>query len=403
MMDLPRAFRFQPAVRGLAFLLAAAALVLPARPAAAEDAGGKKDSPGKLNDLAPITRRLLPMTVDGGLLKLDRDAWSRPLEGKSGDDLKSEFKALLVKQGLPEEWAARQADEMAGAADVERLFGGLQKASRSHGSSRSHGGTERSMSFRGGGLAAKLTLSKETVTIELREEEQAKRSLEVFDDGAGALRLVAAAADGSFTLVLQQATDGRFSVALVEGDAPFAGTGASYPAFYRAHRAVVEGRLLPLLTALGVGSPPTADSPAVRQAVLDRLRPPAAAERERVEEAIAQLDDANQAAREAATQQLVACGHRHRALIEATLKQPDITPEAASRLKRVLAKTVARRRAAELAEALDLAADPATLVKLLAEATEADRPAVAAALEKITGRSFGADVAAWTRWLEKRE
>ncbi len=378
--------------------LAAAALVLPVRPAPAADGDGDS-SKGRLQNVAPITRRILPLTVDQGTLRLDRDSWSRPAEGKAGEDLKAEFEAALVKQGLPKEWAARQAEEMAGASDVERLFNLLQLASRSHGSSRSHGNNERSQSFSGGGLAGTLALSSESVRIELGEEQGAKRSVEVRDDGAGTLRLSASAGDGSFLLLLHQAKGGRFSVALVEGDAPFSAAAESYPAFYRAHRAVVETRLLPLLAALGVGTPPSAESPDVRQAVLDLLRPVADAEREAVDAAIAGLDNEDHAEREAATKRLVEQGLRHRARIEAALRKPDLSPEAASRLKRVLAETLARRRAAALAETLDLAQDPATLVALLGEAPEADRPAVVAALEKATGKAFGTDAEAWKRWM----
>jgi hypothetical protein len=369
-------------------------------PAPAEEDDETGAGKGRLQDVAPVVRRLLPLTVEKGALRLDREAWSRPPEGKAAEDLKAEFEAALVKQGLPKEWAAKQADEMAGAPDAERIFNLLQVASRSHGSSRSHGGTERTMQFSGGGLAATLALSGESVRVDLREEKGAKRSVEVQDDGEGALQLRAGGGDGSFLLTLQQAKNGRFSVALVEGDAPFAAAAESYPAFYRAHREAVEKRLLPLLARLGVGAPPSAESPAVREAVLDRLRPVPEAEQEAVKQALADLDDAAQARREAATKALAALAHRHAAAIEAAAKAPAASPETQARLKRVLAEGLARRRAADLAEALGLMSDPVVLVRLLAEAKEADRPPVVAALEKATGQKLGGDVEAWTKWLE---
>jgi len=386
-------------VRMVAGLLALAA----GWPAPAEEDDGADARKGRLQDVAPVVRRLLPLTVEKGALRLDREAWSRPPEGKVAEDLKAEIEAALVKQGLPKEFAARRAEEMAGAPDAERIFNLLQVASGSHGSSRSHGGTERSMQFSGGGLAAKLALAGESVQVELREEKGAKRSVEVLDDGEGALQLRASAGDGSFLLALQQAKGGRFSVALVEGTTPFAAAAESYPAFYRAHREAVENRLLPLLARLGVGAPPSAESPAVREAVLDRLRPVPETEREAVQQALADLDDAGQAKREAATKALAALAHRHRAAIEAAAKAPGASPETQARLKRVLAEGLARTRSSDLAEALGLAEDPAILVRLLAEAKEADRPHVVTALEKATGQKLGGDVEAWKKWLADRK
>jgi hypothetical protein len=370
-------------------------------PAPAAESGGAEK--GRLQDVAPVVRRLLPLTVEKGALRLDRESWSRPPEGKAAEDLKAEFEAALVKQGMPKDWAAKQADEMAGAPDVERIFNLLQIASRSGGSSRSHGGSERSMQFSGGGLAAKLALSGESVQIELREEKGPKRSVEVFDDGEGSLQVQASGGGGRFLLALQQAKEGRFSVALVEDEKPFAASAESYPAFYRAHREAVEKRLLPLLTRLGVGTPPSAESPAVREAVLDGLRPVPEAEREAVKQALADLDDAAQAKREAATKVLAAAAHRHAAAIEEAAKAPGASPETQARLKRVQAEGLVRRRAADLAEALGLMTDPAVLVRLLGEAKEEDRPQVVAALEKATGQKLGADLEAWKTWLAERK
>jgi type II secretion system protein G len=391
-----------PANRRRALLAALALAALLARPAAAEEKDGSAPAAekGRLAELAPVIRRLIPLTVEKGALRLDREAWNRPPEGKAAEDLKAEFEAALVKQGLPKEWAARQAAEMSEAPDAERIFNLLQLASKSHGSSRSSGNNERSMQFSGGGLAAKLSIRGNAVQIELSEEKGPRRSVDVEDDGEGAFRMVAAGGDGAFLAVVHQARGGRFSVAFVEGEQPFAAAAPTFPAFYREHRGVVEQRILPLLALLGVGAPLTPENPLVREAVLSGLRPVGDGEREEAERRIRALDDADHAKREEATQFLIKNGGRHRAMLEEALKRPAVSPEASARLTRILAENVTRRRAVDLAEALKLAEDPAFLVRLLAEAKEEDRPGVAAALEKATGQKLGTDAEAWTKWLE---
>jgi hypothetical protein len=382
-------------------LLLAALLAGPAR---AEDDDPASAGLGRLEGVARITRRLLPLTVEKATLRLDRDAWSNPREGKAGEDLKSELEAILVKQGLPKEWAARQAAGLSEGSDAERVFSVLQIASRSSGSSRSSGGSERSMHFSGGGLAGRLSLSGDAVHIELREEAPAGRALEVVDDGAGGLRLSAGAgAKGDFLLVIQQSREGRVSVAHIEGGRPFAAAGGSFPAFYRENRDYVDRRLLPLLARLGVGTPPATDSDEMKAAVLSRLRPVTGEERREVDRLLRQLDDADHAKREEATRRLSGRGDRHRGPIEEALKDASITPEAAERLKRVVAETRSRRRDAELAAALKLDEDPDFLVRLLGPATDAERPFVAAALEKATGQRLGADAASWMKWLDARK
>ena len=394
----------RPAVAA-ACLLAAA--VAPA--ARAQDDDKSTAGKGRLEALAPVVRRLIPLTVDKGALRMDREAWTRPAEGKAAEDLKAEFEAALQKQGYPKEWAARQAAEMAEAPDAERIFNLLQVASRSHGTGRSMGGNERSTSFSGGGLAGRLSLTGtanapgqgvQGVDVDLREEKDPKRSLQVTDDGEGALRLVASDGAGKFLLVINQARGGRFSVAFVEGDTPYAGSGESYQAFYRANRETVEKRLIPLLARLGVGTPLTAVSPEVRKAVLSRLRPVTEEERQEIDRRITGLDDADHAKREEATRFLAEQGHRHPARLEAAQKDASNSPEAAARLTRILAEIQIRRRADDLAGTLGLDGDPATLADLLDAAPEADRPLVVAALEKATGQKLGADAAAWKTWLE---
>jgi hypothetical protein len=391
-----------PMSRRRAILATLALAALLARPARPEENGGSAPAAekGRLAELAPVIRRLIPLTVEKGALCLDREAWSRPPEGKAAEDLKSEFEAALVKQGLPKEWAGRQAAEMAEAPDAERIFNLLQLVSRSHGSNRSSGNNERSMQFSGGGLAAKLAIVGSAVQVELREEKGTRRSVDVFDDGEGVLRMTASGGDGAFLAVIHQARGGRFSVALIEGERPFAAAAPSFPAFYREHRDVVEKRILPLFALLGVGAPISPESPLVREAVLSRLRPVGDGEREEAERRIRALDDADHAKREEATQFLIRKGGRHRALVEEALTRPGVSPEATARLTRVLAEGVPRRRADELAEALKLVEDAGFLVRLLAEAKEEERPHVAAALEKVTGQKFGTDAAAWGKWLE---
>jgi hypothetical protein len=370
-------------------ILAAAGSISP-RVAAEE--GRKPDAgKGKLDEVAPLVRRLIPLAVEKGALRLDREAWSQPPPGESGKSMRDEVEACLLKRGMPKEWAAQQAARVMEGSDVEQVFNLLQMASQSHGSGRSSGSNERSQYFSGAGLAALLRLAGESVRIEVREEKSPGRDLETEDDGEGSFRLTASDAAGGFLLVLRQARNGRFTAVYLAGDKPFSAAADSFSAFYRQNREYLEREILPFLHRFGVGTPPASDSPDVRKAVLARLRPPTEPERAEVELLLRQLDDPDHAKREESTRRLTEMWIRHRERIDAAQKKADVSLEAAARLKRILTDNLRLRRADDLAAALGLHDNPGYLARLIQVAPEVDRPAVAAALERLKGKDAGKD------------
>jgi hypothetical protein len=365
------------------------------RRAAAEEDGGPAGVKGKLDEVAPVLRRLIPLTVDQARLRIDREAWERPAEeAKDGGGGGARLFARRRR-------AVALGDDEGGG--VEAIFHRLRSAAGANSSGESSSNDDRTLECSGGGLAVRLRLAGQSVRIELREEKEPGRALDVHDDGDGAFQLIFRGAGDNDLLVLHQSRAGRFSMSHLKADKPFTAGGSTFLEFYRAHRDYVDQQLIPSLSALGAGAFPSAASPAVRRAVLERLRPFTDAERAEVDRLIGQLDDADHAKREEATQRLMEHGVRHGDWIEAARKAPNLSPEAATRLDRVLTNVRPRRRADALAAALGLAEDPACLVRLLGEAPETDRPHVAAALERITGQKLGLDPAAWEAWWKERQ
>jgi hypothetical protein len=345
---------------------------------------------GKLDELSPVIRRLIPLAVDQGRLRLDRESWERPAE----DVMEEASRPRQVRKFR----RAFGDDEGTG---VDAIFNKLQNAAGANSTSHSGGDNSRSIEFSGNGLWGRLRVSGPSIRIELQEDETGRR-LDIHETD-GSLQMVLMGPDGEPIIVLLQNRAGRFRIAHVAGDTPFSASSPSFLDFYRVHRGYVEQKLIPLLTGLGIGAFPSTDSPAVRLSVREHLRPIQGAEREEIERFILQLNDADHAKREEATKRLIERGARHASRLDAARKAADLPPESATRLDRVITEIQRQRRIDALAESLGLADDTPYLIRLLQEAPEPERPSIEKALERLTGQRLGANPAAWQTWLDAKK
>ena len=380
----------------LGVMLAAA---LSARPAPAQTAPGFEN--GKLNKLSSHVSKLIKLAVGETNLRLDRKHWEGDSAGKSREQRKKALVAQYLKRGLPEKFAIRQAEREVGQPRVTLAFNALRSAARySRAGSSSSGNNVRSYHFSGRGFYGRLATSDESVEIELREEDGPERRLIVRDNGKGTMRLEYSSDKSDFLLLIQQTKGGKARFVYMAGDEPLAGSADSFHELYAEHRDQFDKKIFPLLRHIGVIPPLTPLSTPVVKTVLAKLVPVDDDRRRESKQLIAQLRDDRFVVREAATKKLFAETARHEPMIEEALRAKDLDPETKMRLDKVIkAHRTKNLEVEQLIVSLRLTEDAAYLVSLLSLVAERHRPIVAAALERLTGKKLGSDVAAWKKWL----
>ncbi|HEY1068430.1 MAG TPA: hypothetical protein VGE52_20065 [Pirellulales bacterium] len=389
-----------PTHRLRAGLALALACLLSVVPVAADEPVRLGLEDGKLPEVAEHVGKLVRLRVNGRRLEIARKHWNRPFEGLTDAQVVEAMVAQFMQNGMPREHAQQQAAANFNRPRVDYLFNQLQNTVKFTNVSSRASNLDRSIMFSGKGLTAMLETRGESVAMSFEEENAPGRKLELNDDGQGVFRLTLSNRAGTLLLVLVQSSNGRFSVADVRGDRAQANSAASFLDFYRSQRSFVEHDLYPLLAKLGVVVPAASDSPEVQRAVLARLRPLNDADGRRGEELLAALDSDDFQEREKAEADLNMEFDRFRPLIIAAAGDDGASPEVRTRLKRLLSRRHDAEQIEELIDALQLLGDAGYLLTLHAAASEEQRPHVFASLERLTGQTFGADLAKWKTWLD---
>ncbi|HOX05337.1 MAG TPA: hypothetical protein PK280_02965 [Planctomycetota bacterium] len=371
-----------------------------AGPIARTPPGMKK---GALQEVAKPLGRLLCLSWDRQGIKLDREVQE---EGaKTKEQAVRELTNNFVKQGMPEEQAAKMAEMQAenGASGIDGLFGEICEAGGSRGGGLFSSGEDRSTHFQGAKLSGRMETGRGRFRVILSEQNEPGCQIDFQDDGDGRVRFIGCDADDTFFLRLTQRKDGGVRVILVRDKDVFQAQAASFAALRKEHRGMVEKDLLPLLRHLGVTPPPMPSDPAVKAQVLSRLCPPGDGERKAFGDAVRGLDDNDFQAREAASSKLGESYGRFREAIEKLLREGKLAPEAKNRLQS-LAESKGRefKRIDAAVAALGLLEDPGFLVGLLDEAKGPDAEAVTAQLKKVTGQDLPG-AAAWREWWEEKQ
>jgi hypothetical protein len=353
--------------------------------------------------VATAVSKLFQFKLSSKNIALNRDAWDDPdkkeEEGNNGQ--------IQVRQILGNGRIQIQAGGIINAnvsigedSGVGKAFSRVRSASGFNTSSESFGGPTGSSSFTGGKLSGKLEVTGDALSISLREESEPNRRIELTDNGTGGFRLLITDLNGDLVLVNQTAK-GSVSVAAVLAGKPIAAKGASFVELYRNNRDLLEGRILPVLRHMGVDLPVSMQTPMVRQAALSRLTPPTDADTQRAQQLIKDLDDDSFEVREKATKDLIDGYDRFRPQIDAKAQTPNLAAEMADRLHKISAAHPDTAAAGRVIDAMNLLDDPEFLVGLLDGATDSQKTAVGARLEKLTGQKIGSDAAAWRKWLEQ--
>ena len=239
------------------------------------------------------------------------------------------------------------------------------------------------------------------VRFELREVKEPHRTLVVSGTSGGLVKIEYR--EKGDLLLLDQGEDGRVRVLIARGDACESASAASFWELWKTHKDLLGERFFGALKPLGILPPVFPDSPEMKTAVLDRLRPVSEEELRQVEGWIATLDAQAFAEREAATLTLTGHAVRYRPLLEEALKAHADKPEVKGRLQGVLDSLATEQAKEAEAEVSQLVDDVDYLVGLLPECSGADRKALVELLERRTMRRLGDDPAAWKAWAAARK
>ncbi len=357
---------------------------------------------GPLREFSGEVGRLVKLKIDQSRLLLDRDHWHREIAGKTEAELKEEIIQQWVQRGLPRQFAERRAEQEAQAPHVQRLFQQLQGKAGMHSAGTRSSNNYTRLDFAGPKLAALFERSGHSVRMEFNEQVGLQRRIEIADNGTGGLRLVIATEDGSLILLASQRVDGGFALAELNSTGAFSAQADSFLDFYRDHRDYVEKRFLPLLGHVGMGLPLTRYADTVRRAVLGQIQARRPENQDEFERLVQQLDSEEFETRESATEALIQGFPRFGALARAWVEDDDavLSPEARSRLGRVVEEFADQEQANLFATAGGLADDVAYLIELLGELDQDDRDVIAIQLAKLTEQDFGPDTSKWKAWLE---
>jgi len=334
---------------------------------------------GHLNKLRPQLEQIFQFTFDGAKIKLDRKGW--------GDPPKNGKPALNINS--------------VNVSPIEAIFSHIrtQSGPLSH-SSMSVSNRQREISFAGGAMSGRLRMQGEMIRLDLEEADAPHRSLELSDDGQGAMRLMLSG-EGELILV-QQTRGGACTVAAAVGGKSFIAQGDSFLALYKQHRQAVDAQVLPALQGLSVALIPPSATPQMKNAVLALLtRTPESLEEGK--KLMRDLDSEKFQTRDKASKLLNERFEVYKDLIQEKLKDSTLSQETASRLGKIMAAHPDAQKVSQTIAALDLLRDPTYLVGILEEAASEQRGKVVAQLETVTGQRFGNDVAAWKKWLAERK
>jgi len=359
---------------------------------AADQPGQPYKSPlaaeGLLQQVRQPLGQILSFTFEGPRLWIDRKAWGAAPKGKEAFPKAARFGGFGT------------------AHPIEGYFRQIQATAEVRGTGMSVGGDERDVHFSGGKLHGRLHTRGDIIRqVTLEEVAEPRRSFRFSEEAGGGFRLELAHPGGDMILLAQtplgQASGGSFRAVAFLGKRTFAGQAATFTAFYRRHRAVMDADILPLLQQFGIKPILGAQEPQVRKAVLARLmRNPETLQQ--AKNLLADLENEKFAVREKASLLLDARFEIYKERIHERLKDPSGSLEVQRRLTKIVARHADAERVSQTIELLELPTDAAYLVSLLEQVTPQEAVGVIGHLEKLTGEKHGSDPAKWKEWAAKK-
>lgn len=393
----------QQALGGIAAAFALSGVMLEGTLSAAQGpAAAAAASPGKLTDLAPSIQKVVRLALDKNRLTVDRENWRAGFANMKPEQILDELTERLVKRGFPKQFAREHATQMMNQPAIELAWQELQQAAGANHTGTHSGQGFRELRFSGRGLSGTLAIRDKQIRMEFSEEQAPERTLQVEDDGKGAVRVVLFKSDGTLMTILLQSQDGKLQVVDIRGGKTVTHQAVDFVEFYRLQRAYVEGELFPLLQNVGVGTPISAFSSIVQERVLARLNPLLEEEEAEAQRLLDDLESDVFATREEAAKKLSGQYERFREPILKKLAEEGISAETLSRLKRLQAERPERETIDDLITRLGLLTDLAYLVDLLETAKPAERAPILVALKRLSKQDHGNDPAAWKTWMKSR-
>lgn len=216
---------------------------------------------GPLQGLAKPIGQLLKFTLQGQRLHMDRQHWQQPFGGKTIAQLEKEIKAEVVKRGLPRDWfSSRHKDSNC----VSVLFYRLCQTGHVYTESTSGKGWDSSTRASSEDLETRLVLKPQaslrkteesSFRFAIREKKGTKQSIDVFDDGRGAVTMLIRDDASNFLLRLAQETNGTVTIHEFRGANVFSAKAGSFRRFCEQNSELVQKTLFPLMKHMGMLPP----------------------------------------------------------------------------------------------------------------------------------------------------
>ena len=229
---------------------------------------------GKFEQISPEIGDLIPLTVVDGTLRLDREQWARLAAKTDIEQFQQQYLKSVYRS--PTKHAIKSVERMLSGPPCKLAFARLRVASGIKGGGHLSSGERNFRLHFGtrGAFRGVLSLKEQVIEIELAETAGPRRKLEVFDDGAGRLRLLLGSGKDGSVLIIHQRANGHFAVGQADAAGSLAYRAESFESFCRKHRRYVEEQLFPRLGRLGVGLPELDYIPIEGEVAAEEAMPP---------------------------------------------------------------------------------------------------------------------------------
>lgn len=349
--------------------------------------------------------KLINFGADGTAMVLDKSQW--PKEDKNppkNDNGIPEIKrvpggGIIVINGRI--FGIPTPPEVVLFMDIQQLYQPEGKES----SMRNNG--EFYCSFKSREMNGNINYTNDMFTMSLEENIIFKRTLELQNKSNNYISLtLTLKSEKKEILSLQQDDNGKISIKIQneEKSAEDKEDGInlkadSFVQLYLDNQKVMEDVVYPVLRKLGIGVEASIESEKVRNKALTLILLMDKADADKAKQLIKQLDADNFESREAASKALDKDFKLYEKSIIDAASDNGNTAEVIERLNKILKAHPSEDNSQKIIQSLNLMDNPMFLIRLLSDANEQQKPLVVATLETVTGQKFGADIAAWKKWL----
>lgn len=360
--------------------------------------------PGAFGIVDDSLRKLMRLHLEGNQIRLDRN-WERRLgDIRSGNPHQATIDQMIARGDDPEmiermrrhaaDWAERRAADPPVVMAFNAVATSFPRAA-----SRGHSGGSDGLNahFEAADMLGSLRVSGDSIRLAFQETAAAGRELRLSDDAAGEFTLTVNSHD--LLVDFRQQSSGECRLIVINEEVSVF-RAADFAAFVEQHPAAVDGCLVPVLKAFGIGPPLLKSAPEVQAIVLALLEGERGETDERFEQLVADLDAASFETRTQATELLANEFPLWQERIQNRLLDRDsLSPEAIKRLRDILEAHAEKQDLFEFVERQNLTGSAGYLVWLLELSAAEHRPAVVEKLQRLTGQTLGDDPAGWKKWL----